>query len=108
MSQFLASKKAKKENIVEYFNRIFPMTSKDSEKKTSRNAELALDLLEKQPGAQFASGTWWQPANSVTYMFDHLVGHNPDNRLTSAWYGTARKSKIDAMKLAVEYAEAAQ
>ena len=64
-----------------------------------------MDLLEKQPGAEFATGTWWQPANSVTYMFDHLIGHNADNRLTNSWYGSGRKTKIDAMKLAVEMAQ---
>lgn len=107
MAQFLASKKAKKENVIEYFNRVFPMTSKNSQKETSRNATIAMDLLEKQPGAEFAAGTWWQPANSVTYMFDHLIGHNADNRLTNSWYGSGRKTKIDAMKLAVEMAQAA-
>lgn len=109
MATFLGSKKAAGEDIVEYFMRIFPSTSTkgDAESKVSKNATTALALVETQPGAEFAPGTWWQPFNAVTHMTDHVMGRTDDNRMFSAWYGDARKKKIAALKLAVEMAEKA-
>ena len=104
MAAFLGSKKAEKENIVEYFNRIFPSTGK---KDVSRNADRALELLFEQPGSKFAEGSWWQPFNAVTYMTDHELGRNADSRLSSAWYGYNKGLKTKALELAVEMAEAA-
>ena len=109
MAQFLGSKKAKDEDIVEYFTRIFPVTG-SSEKKTkeiSKNAQIAIDILHTQPGAEYAEGTWWQPFNAVTYLTDHLAGRSADTRLTSSWYGSNKNLKTKALELAVEMAEAA-
>ena len=110
MAQFLGSKKAKTESIVEYFERIFPMntTAKEKEEgKRSKNADIALSILHTQPGAEYAEGTWWQPFNAVTFMTDHIVGRSTDTRLTSAWYGYNKGLKTKALELAVEFAEAA-
>lgn len=109
MAQFLGSKKAKDEDIVEYFCRIFPVTGAN-EKKTkevSKNAQIAIDILHTQPGAEYAEGTWWQPFNAVTYLTDHLAGRSADTRLTSSWYGSNKNLKTKALELAVEMAEAA-
>jgi len=108
MAQFLGSKKAKDEDIVEYFCRIFPVgSSSKKENEVSRNAQIALDILHSQPGAEYAEGTWWQPFNAVTYMTDHLVGRSADTRLTSAWYGANKNLKTKALETAIEMAEAA-
>jgi len=108
MAQFLGSKKAKDEDIVEYFCRIFPVNSSSKkEKELSRNAQIALDVLHSQPGAEYAEGSWWQPFNAVTYMTDHLVGRSADTRLTSAWYGANKNLKTKALETAIEMAEAA-
>ena len=109
MASFLGSKRYNDENIVEYFTRIFPVSgSNDTKKKEiSKNAALALDVLDNQPGTEFAPGTWWQAFNAVTYLTDHLAGRNADNRLTSAWYGYHKGIKTKALETAVEMAEAA-
>lgn len=108
MAQFLGSKMAKNESVVEYFERIFPLTAKsDEEGKRSKNADLALSILNTQPGHEYAEGTWWQPFNAVTFMTDHLVGRSTDTRLQSAWYGYNKNLKTKALELAVEMAEAA-
>lgn len=105
MAQFLGSRQAKDEDIVEYFTRIFPVTgSGDKKKEVSKNASIALDILHSQPGAQYAEGTWWQPFNAVTYLTDHLTGRSADSRLTSAWYGANKNLKTKALELAVEMA----
>ena len=106
MAQFLGSKKYKAEKVKEYFMEVFPAMS-SKEKEMSRNAFRALDVLNKQPGANFAEGTWWQPFNAVTYMTDHLVGRSADSRLSSAWYGPNKNLKVKALEKAIEYAEAA-
>lgn len=111
-AKFLGSKRYTKENIVEYFNRVFPTSANDDNQddnviKVSRNAKLGLEVMKSQPGAQFGEGTWWQAFNSVTFMTDHLLGHSQDTRLKSAWFGGNRKKKIDALETALEYAEAA-
>jgi hypothetical protein len=70
-------------------------------------ANRAVSILETQPGAKFAEGTWWQPFNAVTYITDHVIGRSADTRLTSAWYGPNRSLKLKALEKAVEFAEAA-
>lgn len=111
MAEFLGSKPAKGEDIVEYFKRIYPLTTtkpqEDRQLEISRNAKLALDILDTQPGADFAKGSWWQPYNAVTYMVDHLAGRSDDNRLTSAWYGQGKNVKTRALELALDMANAA-
>lgn len=110
MAEFLGSKQYKKETVVEYFNRVFPSTSKakEEEKQTaSRMARLAYEGLELQPGAEYAEGSWWQAFNSVTYLTDHRGGRSVDNRLNSAWFGGNKDRKINALNLAMEFAEAA-
>jgi phage/plasmid-like protein (TIGR03299 family) len=110
MAAFLGSKKASNENVVEYFNRIFPKTSDKKETSKlvgiphSRAAQLAMDVLNTQPGAQFAEGSWWSAYNSVTYLTDHLLGRSADTRLQSAWFGANQQKKVQALNLAVEMA----
>ena len=107
MASYLGSKRFNDESIVEYFTRIFPVTSADSKMEKSRNAILALNVLDAQPGAEYAEGSWWQAFNAVTYMTDHLVGRNADSRMSSAWYGYNKGLKTKALETAIEFAEAA-
>jgi phage/plasmid-like protein (TIGR03299 family) len=109
MAAFLGSKKAKDEDIVQYFQRIFPVTGSNENKKKeiSKNAKLALDILHTQPGAEYAEGTWWQPFNAVTFLTDHVIGRSADSRLTSAWYGYNKGVKTKALETALEMADAA-
>lgn len=109
MASFLGSKPAKGEDIVEYFKRVFPVTgaNDNSKKEISKNAQIALDILDTQPGANFAQGTWWQPYNSVTFLIDHIAARNDDNRLSSAWYGQGKNIKNKALETALEFANAA-
>lgn len=110
MAAFLGSKKAKDEDVVEYFKRIFPVTSvkegTDPKKEYSRNAGIAMDTMETQPGHEFAPGTWWPVYNSVTFMTDHIVGRSNDTRMASSWYGVNKNLKVKALELAVEMADA--
>ena len=113
MAQFLGSKRVKVEDLLNYYNEVFPLTSgKDKQEQVtaesiSRQAKNALEVLETQPGAEFAEGSWWQAFNSVTYVTDHLQGRNADNRLHSQWYGQNQLRKVKAAEKAVEYALAA-
>lgn len=110
MALFLAGKKFSVDSLLQYYAEVFPHTG---EKKTvekvedlSRNAQIAHDLLEKQPGAEYAPGSWWQAFNSVTYVTDHLQGRNADNRLYSNWFGGNQNRKILAMNKAMQFANA--
>lgn len=113
MAEFLGSRKVDAESLIQYYNTVFPNTSRTQEKtvKTyedlSRNAQLCYDALEVQPGAQFAPGTWWQAFNSVTYITDHVQGRNKENRLHNQWFGTNQARKLEAANKAVEFAKAA-
>ena len=109
MATFLSKKKAKGEDVVTYFKRIFPVLTKkeESTKEISKNANTCVEILETQPGAEFGKGTWWQPYNAVTYFTDHLASRSQDARLASAWYGSNRKLKVKALETALEMAEAA-
>jgi len=105
MAQFLGSKRFSKDAVKNYFMEVFPSLSE--KKEESRAAIKALEVLERQPGASFAEGTWWQPFNAVTYMTDHMIGRSVDSRLTSSWYGQSRSLKVKALEKAVRYAETA-
>lgn len=114
MAKFLSSKKFNTDSYIEYLNQVFPRTSdkrvQDKElslNTLSRNAKLAYDVLETQPGAEYGEGSWWQAFNSVTYITDHVQGRNADNRLYSSWFGGNQIRKRDALKTAIEFAEAA-
>tara|TARA_R100000008_G_C3587295_1_gene173522 strand:- start:86 stop:1069 length:984 start_codon:yes stop_codon:yes gene_type:complete len=123
MAKFLGEKSYKKEIVAEYMKEVFPGYSKRAidqanDVKTltdaqiqalglSRNAMGALDILETQPGANYAPGSWWNAYNAVTYMTDHVIGKTQESRLTSAWYGLNKSVKVKALEKAVEYAEAA-
>lgn len=109
MAEFLSQKRYNNESIVDYFTRVFPMITKDEEKKNelSKSATTALEVLHRQPGANLGEGTWWQGFNAVTYMTDHMIGRSVDTRLTSAWYGANKSLKTRALEVAVEMANAA-
>ena len=105
MAQYLGSKRYSDESIVDYFTRIFPVSG--SKKEMSKNAGIALEIMDQQPGAEYGEGSWWQAFNAVTFMTDHIIGRNADNRLTSAWYGANKNLKTKALETAVEFADAA-
>ena len=114
MAEFLGSRKVTAESLIQYYNTVFPNTSRTEMPKEvnqyeglSRNAKLCYDALEVQPGAQFAAGSWWQAFNSVTYITDHVQGRNSDNRLHSQWFGQNQARKVVAAEKAVEFATAA-
>ena len=105
-AEFLASKRFNKDQLVEYFDVVFPVSGKAVEKKTSHAAKLALAAMDTQPGAKLGEGTWWQPFNAVTFAIDHVLGREPETRLASAWYGPNRVKKVKALELATEMAKA--
>lgn len=109
LAAFLGSKKYKDEDVVEYFTRIFPvLSSKDAPtKKVSKNAGIAINLLEQQPGFEYAPGTFWSLFNGATFMTNHVLGRNADNRVQSLWYGASKNLNIKALETAVEMAEVA-
>ena len=113
MAEFLGSKRYSTEALIEYYNTVFPLTSDKkvqgkglSVETLSRNAKLSYDAIEQQPGANFADGSWWQAFNSVTFVTDHVQGRNQDTRLYNNWYGNNQARKRDALKKALEFADA--
>lgn len=112
MAEFLGSKRFKEESLVQFYNEVFPNTSRTASsekhvqelKDLSRNAKLSHAMLETQPGAEYAEGTWWQALNSVTFLTDHIQGNNDDNRLHSQWFGHNQTRKVKAAERAVQYA----
>lgn len=121
MAQFLVTKRYDDESLFRYFNEVFPKTSKNATsleeimatwkdgdpEGVSRNAEKALELIHTQPGAELGEGTWWQAFNTVTFMTNHVMGHNNASRMNSTWYGQNRTKAVNALGAAIEYAEAA-
>lgn len=109
MAAFLGGKRATGDNVIQYFNEVFGAPAKEKEDGvlpfTSRNAKIAMENLNTQPGANFAEGSWWQAFNSVTYVTDHLQGRNSDNRLYSSWFGGNQIKKRNALNTALKFAE---
>lgn len=110
MATFLGSKRYTDGTVKDYFREVFPTLSKNKENDSdtmSRGARAAAAVLETQPGANFAEGSWWQAFNAVTFLTDHKIGRSADTRLQSAWFGPNKNLKIRALETALEYAEAA-
>lgn len=114
MAEFLGSKRFTMDNLIRYYNDVFPRTTDKrvqgkelSVETLSQPAKMAYDVLETQPGAEYAKGSWWQAFNSVTYVTDHLQGRSQETRLYSNWFGGNQLRKRNAINTAVEYAEAA-
>jgi phage/plasmid-like protein (TIGR03299 family) len=114
VASFLGSKRFTQDTYIEYLNTVFPRTSDkriksgmDKIEQMSRNAKLCYDALEQQPGAEYAEGSWWQAFNSVTFITDHVQGRNQENRLANSWFGYNQTRKREALKSAIEFAEAA-
>ena len=107
MAAFLGTKRYTNENMVDYFKRVFPVAGgPDAKKDLSRNAKVALSVIDTQPGADFARGSFWQLFNAVSFNVDHLMGRTQDSRLQSAWYGSNRNVKTKALETALEMANA--
>lgn len=106
LAEFLGNKKYNENTVKQFFGDVFG-TSKVTEDKLSRTARQAFEVLDTQPGAEYRPGTWWNALNAVTYMTDHELGRNNDNRVSSAWFGANRTRKVNAVKKVMEYAEAA-
>jgi len=110
-AEHLGGVKAKKEDVVEFFKRLLPVYNykKDEDhqvkKDVSKKAQVCLDSMDTQPGAEFGRGTWWQAFNAFTYNVDHTFGNDADNRRTNAWLGQGADSKIKALNLAMEMAK---
>ena len=113
MAQYLGSKKYDINSLIQYYNEVFPRTSRDkiesvkTAEDLSRAARQAYDVIETQPGAKYAEGSWWQALNSVTYITDHVQGRGEDTRLYSNWFGGNQLRKVRAAEKAVEFANAA-
>ena len=107
MARFLGSRRFNNATVLNYFDGVYPNMSVKRGKEHSRNAMIAMECLETQPGAEFGAGTWWNAFNTVTYMADHLNGKDPSKRMHSAWFGQNADRKIKALNSAIEYAEAA-
>lgn len=96
-AEYLCQKSYTSEQMVDYFNQVFPSaSSRDSNK--SREAQ---EVMHTQAGANLGEGTFWQLFNTVTYMTDHTLGRNNDTRLQSSWYGQNQNVKKKALELAV-------
>jgi phage/plasmid-like protein (TIGR03299 family) len=106
MAEFLGSKRFNGETFEQYLNSLFPTYSK-KEEELSKPAKRIMELVDTQPGANFAPGTWWSAFNAVTYFTDHERGRDADARLQSAWFGQSKGLKLKALETAIEYAEAA-
>ena len=111
MAQFLGSKRFSVENLIKFYDEVYPSTSRTADKVAattyeglSRSAQMCYDALETQPGAQYGEGSWWQAFNSVTYVTDHLQGRSAEQRLHNQWFGYNQPRKVKAAEKAVEYA----
>ena len=111
VAQFLASKRVTDEQVYAYNDRLFPGTKHEQEVLKcvrSKKAALANRLYnEGTPGSELAKGTAWDAFNTVTYMYDHVLGKSNASRMKSSWYGKARIAKQEALHEAKQLANVA-
>ena len=111
-AQLLVSKRIQGDDLIQFFNEVFPNTYKAKTGRVadklidqlSKTAKRGLEVMETQPGAEMGAGTWWSAFNAATYLVDHEIGRSVDTRLQSAWFGQGQQKKVNALQKAVEYA----
>ena len=96
-AEYLCQKSYTSEQMVDYFNQVFPSASD----RDSNKSRVAQEVMHTQAGANLGEGTFWQLYNTTTYMADHTLGRNSDTRLQSSWYGQNQNVKKKALELAV-------
>ena len=104
-AEFLGSKQFTKEQVEAYFMELFPAMSKKDPNGLSLSGKHAINLLEKQPGKEFAPGSWWQVFNAAVFLMDYHRARSKESLINSAWYGPRKSFKIKAYDLALSYAE---
>lgn len=67
---------------------------------TARVAK-AVEAYSAQPGAELCEGTAWQAFNAVTYLTNHVLGHER-SRLASTWFNVNARTNDRALKIALE------
>jgi phage/plasmid-like protein (TIGR03299 family) len=105
MAEHLGSKRYTATTLDEYLTELFGVKT-GTKGDLTRTGETVRDLMETQPGAKYAEGSWWTAYNAVTYFADHVAGRSNDTRMQSAWFGVNQKKKVDALEKALEYADA--
>ena len=107
--RFLASKQFNQKDIEKYVKVMLDIKVADSEIKTrTRNImDEILGLIEgpKQSAAN-VRGTWWAAYNGFNEYLNYNKGRTVDNRLDTLWFGTGVKENLDALKTAMEFANA--
>ena len=106
-ADLLASKRYTPDTLGRYYQQVFAPLVPPRTDEPPRSVALAHEVVETQPGREYAPGSWWNAFNAVTYLTDHKIGRSAATRLGTAWYGQGKMRKKRALDLAVEYADAA-
>ena len=109
MAEFLGSRRVPEDQHAPFFASCFPTKVRKEADETKvelggRNAKRAFELLEEQPGAEFAEGSYWQAFNAATYFIDHVMGKSHDSRMNNAYFGYGVGYKKRAMEQALDHA----
>lgn len=114
-AKFLASKKYSVQEMIDFFKTVFPVNPqkkrkdgkevKRAQKEFHRGAEYSMSIVDTQPGADIAPGTWWNLYNAATFYTNHLSGKSVPTRVESLWYGDSAKTNMQALDLAVKGAD---
>ena len=109
-AEYLASKRFSVDKLKEYYATVFPKRGQDPAKdkvlELGKPAQLAMDMLEIQPGAELGEGSWWQAYNAATYAVDHKFSRTDEKRMDSAWFGNGKNMKTKALTTALKFADA--
>jgi phage/plasmid-like protein (TIGR03299 family) len=108
-STFLCSRRAIRDDFKEFVYQLCDKGSSGNNVKiedASRPAKKIYETFDTQPGRSLKSsnGTWWGALNAVLYTVDHVYSKDRDIALTNAWFGNRAQLKLNAIDLAVKYA----
>jgi len=117
-AHFLVSKRVAPEAAKEFIVKVYDLeelkdgTSEQKDRRKIFNDKVVSNLLEaveRQPGADLSAGSWWQAFHSVTWWEDHgRYQDEPEKAKFAARYeGVSAARKDKALRLAVQYAQAA-
>jgi hypothetical protein len=109
--QTLAETRVTDDGAEEFFRKLYFNKTMIDELSTSQanKIQALMFIYANEPTQDNIRGTLWGVVNAVTFNQDHATrARSDDNRLTSAWFGTGRTIKNQALEMAIEQAEATQ
>lgn len=109
--RFLASRKYNYSDIRKYVKTVLgveKVQDSDLPTRTKNTMDSIFGMIENErQSVGGMRGTYWAAYNGVNEYLNYHQGRNADNRMNSLWFGSGYNENVNALQLAVDFAQGA-